>query len=325
MNSWNSLPTSEHFELKPLADGVYAAIAFEGSAARSNAGIIDLGEQTLIFDTFDSAKAAEDLRAAAERLTGREATCIIISHAHADHWSGNQAFEAQVPILTAHGIREEMPRATGWLRALKENPSQLEDAIQEDQELLRTETDPRWIASIELSLRSMRQRLEALPHLELTLPTWTFSGTLEFYGTRRRAELIEVAPAHTAHDLYLVLPEDRIAFIGDLGFFQCQPYMAFCVPEDWIEQIERLEQADVETFVPGHGPLGTKTDLGLQKQYIAMLPKIVVEAIAEGLSAEDLIHRDLPPPFGSWLHGGMLRWETNIQALYERLSSEAGD
>lgn len=81
----STLPTSEHFDLKPLADGIYAAIAFEGSAARSNAGIIDLGEQTLVFDTFDSVRAAEDLRAAAEHLTGREATCVIISHAHADH------------------------------------------------------------------------------------------------------------------------------------------------------------------------------------------------------------------------------------------------
>jgi cyclase len=85
MNARRTFPTSEHFDLKPLADGIYAAIAIEGSAARSNAGIIDLGEQTLIFDTFDSVRAAEDLRAAAEHLTGREATCVIISHAHADH------------------------------------------------------------------------------------------------------------------------------------------------------------------------------------------------------------------------------------------------
>ncbi len=323
MNSGNSLPTSEHFELKLLAEGVYAAIAFEGSAARSNAGIIDLGEQTLIFDTFDSARAAEDLRGAAEYLTGREATCVIISHAHADHWCGNQAFDAQVPILTSDGIREEMPRATGWLRALKEAPSQLEEAIQEDQEDLRTETDPRWIASLEISLRSMRHRLEALPGLELRLPTWTFSRHLGFHGTRRRAELVEVAPAHTTHDLYLLLPEDRIAFIGDLGFFQCQPFMAYCDPPAWIEQLERLEQADVETFVPGHGPLGTKADLVLQKQYVAMLPKLVAEAISEGLSAEDLIQRDLLPPFEAWLYGGMLRWETNVLALYERLSGQA--
>lgn len=325
MSPRTTVPASEYFELKMLAEGVYAAVAFEGSAARSNAGIIDLGEQTLIFDTFDSARAAEDLRAAAEQLTAREAACLIISHAHADHWCGNQAFDAQVPILTSHGIREEMPRATGWLRALKEDLSRLEEAIQEEEAALGSETDPRWIASLELSLRNMRQRLETLPLLELRLPTWTFSGRVRFHGTRRRAELMEVAPAHTAQDLYLLLPEDRIAFIGDLGFFQCQPFMAFCEPQSWIEEIEKLERADVETFIPGHGPLGTKTDLALQKQYIAMLPELVAEAIAEGVPVEDLVQRGLPPPFGAWLHGGMLRWETNVQAMYERLSGETSD
>jgi glyoxylase-like metal-dependent hydrolase (beta-lactamase superfamily II) len=200
----------------------------------------------------------------------------------------------------------------------------MEEAIREGRERLKTETDPRWIASLERSLRNMGQRLETLPLLELQLPAWTFSGSLEFYGTRRRAELLEVTPAHTAHELYLLLPEDHIAFIGDLGFFQCQPYMAFCEPQAWIEQIERLEQAAIEILVPGHGPLGTKADLALQKQYIAILPRLVVEAITEGLSPGELIQRDLPPPFQAWLHGGMLRWEANVHALYERLSSGVG-
>lgn len=325
MNSTTpTVSTSEHFELSQLAEGVYAAIAIEGGAARSNAGIIDLGEQTVIFDTFDSPVAAADLRAAAEHLTGRGTTCVIISHAHADHWCGNQVFGQQVPILTSHGIREEMPLATGWLRELQKAPSELEDAIREEQERLQTETDARWIASLELSLRSTRQRLETLPALKLRQPELTFSGELTFHGTRRRAALIEVAPAHTAHDLYLLLPEDHIAFIGDLGFFQCQPFMAVCEPDAWTEQLGALEQIDVETFVPGHGPLGTKSDLALQKQYLTLLPKLVTAAIAEGLSPEQVLEKGLPPPFEAWLHGGMFRWETNVRSMYERLSSKDG-
>lgn len=323
-SSTTSLPTSEHFKLTQLADGVYAAVAFEGSAARSNAGIIDLGEQTLIFDTFDSPLAAEDLRAAARHLTGREATCVIISHAHADHWCGNQVFDRRVPIITSHGIREEMPLATGWLRELKEAPSELQDAIQEEKARLKTETDPRWITSLELSIRGMEQRLETLPLLELRLPDQTFSGEIAFYGTHRRATLVEVAPAHTKHDLYLLLREDRIAFIGDLGFFQCQPFMVFCEPDAWMRQIEALEQVEVDVFVPGHGPLGTKADLALQRQYIALLPGLVADAIAEGLSPEQAIQKSPPAPFEAWLHGGMLRWEGNIRSFYDRLSDSAG-
>jgi hypothetical protein len=38
-----TLPTSEHFELKQLAEGVYAAIGIAGGGAHSNAGIIGAG------------------------------------------------------------------------------------------------------------------------------------------------------------------------------------------------------------------------------------------------------------------------------------------
>lgn len=68
----SSLPGSEHFRLERLTDGVYVAIASDTGAATCNAGIVDLGDRTLIFDTFLTPRAAKDLRAAAAQLTGRE-------------------------------------------------------------------------------------------------------------------------------------------------------------------------------------------------------------------------------------------------------------
>jgi hypothetical protein len=41
---------------------VFAAIHLAGGAAICNAGIIDLGDRTLVFDSFMSPLAAEDLR-----------------------------------------------------------------------------------------------------------------------------------------------------------------------------------------------------------------------------------------------------------------------
>ena len=86
------VPTSDHFALEEIAEGVYAAVGISGSASHSNAGIVDLGDRTLVFDTFVTPRAAEDLRVAAEHLTGRAVTCVINSHSHADHCCGNQVF-----------------------------------------------------------------------------------------------------------------------------------------------------------------------------------------------------------------------------------------
>ena len=318
-----ALRTSEHFELKQLAEGVYAAIGVEGGAAYSNAGIVDLGDQTLILDTFQTPAAAHDLRAAAEHLTGQPVTCVIISHAHADHWCGNQAFDPHVPIITAQTIRQNMPASIGWLEDLKEDPSALEKGIQEDRERLAAETDTRWRASLERSITRMSHVLASLPGLEFRYPNLIFEGKLVFHGTQRTAELLSAAPGHTACDIYLLLPGDRIMFMGDLGFFQCQPYTVFCDPQAWMAWLEETEHSDVEVFVPGHGPLGTRGDLVLQRQYIALLEDLVAQVLREGGSAQDAAERPLPPPFDAWLHGSMARWEANVWSAHERLSGES--
>jgi FKBP-type peptidyl-prolyl cis-trans isomerase 2 len=41
---------SKHFDLEQLEDGVYVAIHKPSGAAYSNAGIIDLGDQTIVID-----------------------------------------------------------------------------------------------------------------------------------------------------------------------------------------------------------------------------------------------------------------------------------
>lgn len=318
----HELPTSDHFELHQIAEGVYAAIAIEGGAAYSNSGIINLGDQTLIVDTFETPMAAEDLRAAAEHLTGRPASCVIISHAHNDHWLGNQVFADHTPIIATHKTREEIFAFADDIREIQENPSELEGMIRENEERLRTETDERKRLSLEHSIARDRHALEMLPTLKLRFPNQTFDGKLIFHGTRRMAELLTLGRGHTSGDCFLVLPAENIAFMGDLAFFQCQPFMAYCDPEAWEAQLEEMELSDIETFVPGHGPLGTKADIALQKQYITVLEKLVVQIVNEGGTVEEALQQSLPEPFGAWLSGGMARFEANVRSSYERLSGK---
>src|SRR5438270_10832420 len=85
------LPHSKHFRINELAEGVYAAISTNEGSAVGNAGIVDLGDQTLVFDTFMTPMAAQDLRAAAESLTGNSIAYAFNSHWHNDHIPANQA------------------------------------------------------------------------------------------------------------------------------------------------------------------------------------------------------------------------------------------
>ena len=317
----DTLPSSEHFRIRQLTDGVYAAIAIPGGAAFSNAGIVDLGNQTLIFDTFETPRAAADLKAAAEQLTGRPTTYVVISHSHADHWCGNQVFDPEVPIVASHLTREEMPKGIGFLKSLQEDPAQVEEEIQEYREQLQATTDPHLQAALEGAIARMGYWREMLPTLEFRYPNLTFDGTWIFHGTRRTVELHAVAPGHTVCDVYLHLPEDRIVLMGDLGFFQSQPFMAFCDPQAWVAHLQQMEQTDVETFVPGHGPLGTKADLVLQWQYITLVEERIAQAVQDGVPVEAVLQQGLPAPFDAWLLGSA-RWEANVHTLYERMSGQ---
>jgi glyoxylase-like metal-dependent hydrolase (beta-lactamase superfamily II) len=314
------LPVSPHFELAVLADGVYAAIATEEGAARSNAGIVDLGDLTLIFDAFDSPEAAFDLLAAAEALTGRPPSCVVISHMHWDHWGGNQAIAPHVPILTSHATRGGMPGAVGWLRDLQENPDLVDTWLAEERTRVKAETDPQRRAVIARSIRRLEGLAARLPTLVMRLPDVTFEGTLVFHGSARRAELHVTRDGHTFSDIYLHLPGDGVVFIGDLGFFASQPFMADCDPAGWRAHLLRLEALDVETYVPGHGPLGTADDLRLQGRYIQVVEDLVAAAIRDGLTEEETVAQVLPAPFAAWQREGPARWEVNARALYQRVS-----
>ena len=208
------------------------------------------------------------------------------------------------------------------IQALKADPSELVNAIRENQARLAVETDERKRASLRVAVARSQHDLDALPGLELRFPDQTFEGRIVLHGTRRTAELSTQGKGHTDSDCYLVLPADKVAFIGDLGFFASQPFMAYCDPRAWIAQLEGMERWDVETFVPGHGPLGTKTDVALQRQYLQVLDELVTRVIRAGGAVEDALQQPLPPPFDAWLMGGMNRFEANVRSAYKRLSGQ---
>jgi cyclase len=104
------LPESKHFQIERLADGVYAAVASEQGYASCNAGIIDIGDRTVLFDTFLTPEAARDLLDATGQLTSNKITHIINSHEHNDHIRGNQVFDSNADIISTALTREAIAR-----------------------------------------------------------------------------------------------------------------------------------------------------------------------------------------------------------------------
>lgn len=319
MSEGTKLPTSEHFVLHELAEGVYAALGREGSPTFSNAGIVDLGDQTLVLDAFELPAAAADLRAAAEQLTGRPVTAVILSHVHGDHSVGLGAFAPETPVLSSPAIRANLPGAVAWIRGFQQDPGELEAALEAERQRLAAAEEGPERAGVARTVARLEALRAALPTLTFRLPDLTFEGRLAFHGARRRVEVHAVEPGHTASDVYLLLPDDGVCFMGDLGFFESQPFMAFCDPEAWMAWLAEAEGWDVETFVPGHGPVGSKADLARQRRYIAALEAMVAGVIVAGGPVEEALARPLSS-FEIWIAASPARWEANVTSAYERQS-----
>ncbi|HUO21814.1 MAG TPA: MBL fold metallo-hydrolase [Caulobacteraceae bacterium] len=78
-------------------------------------------------------------------------------------------------------------------------------------------------------------------------------------------ELIHWAPAHTAGDLAMYLPDQKIVFTGDIFAFDLP--RPFVKPEfngtvdGWIKSAQGVLALDADTFVIGHGDIQTKATL----------------------------------------------------------------
>ncbi len=307
---------SEHFELRELAEGVYAAIADPLGAAFCNAGIIDLGGLTLVFDSFDVPQPAEEMSGMVRQLTGRPADFLIISHWHGDHWGGSQAFGEAV-MLSTHECRRQMGLMIKDIQALAADPSEMKEMLRQFEQAYEKEPNPAQKEMIHRRIVRLRYTLESLPTLRARLPEQTFDGEMVFHGAKRSARLESLGFAHSRGDARLILPDDGIVFCGDLLFAGRQPFLGSAHLRTWKKQIDSLVRLNASSYVPGHGPLGGVNELAMELAYLEWAEGAVVEARAAGKSLEDVLNLPLPQAFAAWPDSARIS-EGNARWLFAR-------
>ncbi|QSO45647.1 MBL fold metallo-hydrolase [Alicyclobacillus mengziensis] len=254
-----------YFDFYEVGTGIYAAIVHDGAGALGNAGIVDLGDRTLVFDTTQSIPAAQELKNVAKKLTGQEASLVVNSHRHNDHVLGNQVF-ADATIISTEVTRSVManrlPAFLEFAKAHPEYPNQirnrLSDASLSDQ--------GRW--EVERDLGDTEHLAAHLPEYVPTLPTLCFENQMHIYGSAREAQLLTYGSAHSASDAFMYLPEDKVLFVGDLAFIGYHPSMADGNPELWVTILGRILELEFDTVIAGHGPVGNRSHVEQTKHYV---------------------------------------------------------
>jgi glyoxylase-like metal-dependent hydrolase (beta-lactamase superfamily II) len=286
-------PASRHFTLQELYDGIYAAIASDGGWAICNAGAIDLGDRVLVFDTFVNQQAAMEFKDMIMKLIGKPIRHVVNSHYHSDHVKGNQVFKGARIVSTAK-TKDVMTAAKS--RYDNDTESIKRDVQRDLDSHLANPDDPDTI----LFEGYDRGHLDGLPTLKYTVPDVTFDDRMAFRGPKRTAEAITYGGGHTVSDALLYLPEDRVAFMGDLLFVECHPYIADGNPEELFRIFDKVEGLDAKVLVPGHGPVGSPKHIAANRSYIETLQKTVEEVRSSGGGLDQALRKPVGASFEKW-------------------------
>jgi cyclase len=321
MKTNRQLPDSKHFRLQQLADGVYAAIHIDGGAAIGNAGIVDLGDRTLIYDTFLTPQAAEDLRIAAEALTGRPIDVVLNSHWHNDHIWGNQVFSANTDIISTEETRRLFiaTRGHGAYDSFMADAEANLEATRAQFQATEEEGQRRQLA---LWIDYHQSVVEAKPILQFRAPNLTFAERLAFHGTDRSAELVAFVGGHTESDAVFFLPQEEIAFMSDLLFIGHHPYLGGGDPERLLHILEAVSDLAPKLLVPGHGPVGMADSLTQMGQYVHTLDGLARKMVEDGEAEETIDAMAIPEPYDDWLFSSF--FPGNMHFLYQRWLGEKG-
>ncbi len=278
-------------------------MAQPGSGAVANAGLVDLGESILVFDTSQTQQAARELWDVAFHHLKKPVSHVVNSHWHGDHIRGNQVFSGAA-IIASQRTRQLMerhhPQRIADQRARMQS-GELAAVIQDlDEALNLGEDNDGQRLSLRYQASFLRQLEKSLPTLELALPTETFNSWWGLAGSRRRIELREFGPGHTESDVVLDVSHQGICFVGDLVAVQSHMRVIDGDVDGWINTLTQLKTWEVNRLVPGHGPVTRTPDWNGIIGYLVEMQEVAGRLSREGRDPSQVSESDIPSRYRSW-------------------------
>jgi glyoxylase-like metal-dependent hydrolase (beta-lactamase superfamily II) len=259
-------PLVHAIDMKPVQVGAHSwyVLGKAGMASAvnegfmSNAGFVVTDEGVVVLDALGTPVLGAQLIEEIGKITDQPIVRVIVSHYHADHYYGLQAFKERGIEIWAHKAGQGI------------------------------------LASEEAQARLEQRRRDLFPFVdENTVPTpadvWLDDDGAEFTLGGVTLRVIYVGPTHSPDDVVLHVVEDDIVFAGDLLFRGRVPFVGNANTREWLKALDRLLEIDAEVLIPGHGPVSKnpQADLVMTRDYLRFLREAMGEAVAELKSFEE--------------------------------------
>ncbi|MEO8275420.1 MAG: MBL fold metallo-hydrolase [Thermoanaerobaculia bacterium] len=302
------------YSWQELAPGVWAAIRQDPLELpqEGNALFVVTDAGVLLFDAGGSPAMGEAIVAKVRSVTDREITQVVLSHWHADHMRGLQAIQAAFPHvrILAHPHSREWIAATQerWLkRRVTMVPNvrkAVNAALSQGRDLAGRALIPAERAWLEQGLTITDQFDRENNRTTFVVPNETLDGDLTFFLGGREIGLLHLGKSHTAGDIVLWLPQEKIVATGDIVTAPI-PLLPSAYTKEYVDVLDRIQALGFTTLVPGHGLVERDSSyIGLLVDTFHAVTTQMKALVAQGLSVDDAVTRiDFSSVEGRFTHG----------------------
>jgi cyclase len=286
--------------LEALGNGAYAWLQPDGGWGWSNAGLITDGADALLVDTlFDLRLTAEMLAAMRRAVPDLDIGRLVNTHSNGDHCNGNELVDG-AEIIASQATADELAH---------ESPAMMAN-------LLRNAPQMGELGEFFLYCFGAFHFEEVTQ----TPPTRTFEGTLDLEVGDKKVHLKQVGPAHTRGDTLVYVAGDRMLFSGDVLFIEGHPIIWAGPVGNWIDACSYIESLDVETVVPGHGPITDKRGVIAVRDYLTYVREQARRRYEAGMTVYDAAMDIALGDYESW--GDAERIVVNVATLFKEFSGD---
>lgn len=290
--------------LHDLGNGAWAWLLPSGSWNQSNAGLITDAGEALLIDTLVDERLTAEMLAGLRDATGFDADQIgtlVNTNESSNHTWGNR-------LLTKATIYASEPSARE----------------------MESDTGPQQIGKLLGAAPSMGELGQwFLDHwggfhfdeIVLRGPDKSFTGEITLKVGRKDVHLIAVE-ASTPGDVIVHSPADRVVFAGDVLFIDNTPFSWNGRVSNWIKVCDRIMAMDVDTIVPGHGPLTDKAGVKRMQDYLLFVDRETRERHTSGMNSWEAAQDIALGGYGAWPDSGRLA--VTVDTIFREIEGDSG-
>jgi len=212
----------------------------------SNAGFVVTSDGVVVFDALGTPSLGWALLQDIRKHSDKTIRYVVLSHYHADHIYGLQAFRDHTGATI---VAQE--RAGEY----RDNEETADEKANQRLDQRRAALSP-WVDG----------------NTRVVPPDLTFNQRMTIALGDRRLTLLYAGPAHSSSDIMMMVEPDGVLFAGDIVQNSRIPFMNSddVSTTQWLHALDEVAKLDPKLIIPGHGRTSTqaKQAIAFTRDYI---------------------------------------------------------